>query len=74
MLYQLYILLKSEQHADIIIPPNTYDSNFKDMKQAVLCIQQGEEAAIEKLAEVKKIWILKKISFKYIRIFYNKQK
>ena len=48
-------LLKSEQHADIIIRPNTYDGNFKDMKQALLCIERGEEAAMGKLADIKEL-------------------
>lgn len=46
-------LLKSEQHADIIIRPNTYDINFKDIKQALVCIGRGEEAAKEKLILIK---------------------
>jgi len=48
-------LLKAEQYADIIIRPNTYNLNFKDMKQALLCIGRGEQAATEKLLEIKKI-------------------
>ncbi|MBC8014953.1 MAG: patatin-like phospholipase family protein [Sporomusaceae bacterium] len=46
-------LLKSEQHADIIIRPNTVDVNLKDMKQVLSCIGRGEQAAKEKLAEIK---------------------
>lgn len=46
-------LLKSEQHADIIIRPNTADVNLKDMKQVLSCIGRGEQAAKEKLAEIK---------------------
>lgn len=48
-------LLKAEQHADVIIRPNTYDANFKDMKQALLCIERGEKAAVDKLAEIKEL-------------------
>lgn len=48
-------LLKSEQYADIIIRPNTFDVSLKDMKQALLCIGRGEQAAREKLADIKKI-------------------
>ena len=48
-------LLKSEQYADVIIRPNTVDINLKDMKQAMLCIERGEQAAREKLLEIKKI-------------------
>lgn len=51
-------LLKSEQHADVIIRPNTYDANFKDMKQALLCIGRGEEAAVEKLADIKELFLM----------------
>lgn len=43
-------LLKSEQHADVIIRPNTYDSNFKDIKQALLCIGRGEEVSSGKIS------------------------
>ncbi len=50
-------LLKSEQHADVIIRPNTYDGNFKDMKQALLCIERGEEAAVGKLAGIKELFL-----------------
>ena len=46
-------LLKSEQHADIIIRPSTVDVNLKDMKQVLSCIGRGEEAANEKIAEIK---------------------
>jgi len=49
-------LLKSEQYADIIIRPNTSDINLKDMKQALTCIGRGEQAAREKLVEIKKIF------------------
>lgn len=49
-------LLKSEQHADIIIRPTTGDISLKDMKQAILCIGRGEEAAREKMADIKKIF------------------
>ena len=48
-------LLKSEQHADIIIRPNTGDISLKDMKQALSCIGRGEQAAQEKLVDIKKI-------------------
>ena len=48
-------LLKSEQHADIIIRPNTVDINLKDMKQVLSCIGRGEQATREKLLEIKKI-------------------
>ena len=48
-------LLKSEQYADIIIRPNTFDISIKDMKQALLCIGRGEQAAREKLIDIKKI-------------------
>lgn len=51
-------LLKSEQHADIIIRPNTYDINFKDMKQAIVCIGRGEEAAVAKLADIKELFLM----------------
>jgi len=49
-------LLKSEQCADIIIRPNTFDINFKDLKQALVCIGRGEQATREKLAEIKQIF------------------
>lgn len=49
-------LLKAEQYADIIIRPNTSDINLKDTKQqALLYIGQGEQAAREKLTEIKNI-------------------
>lgn len=48
-------LLKSEQHADIIIRPNTADINLKDMKQALLCIERGEQATRDKLVDIKNI-------------------
>lgn len=48
-------LLKSEQCADIIIRPNTFDINFKDLKQAVVCIGRGEQGAREKLADIKNL-------------------
>ena len=48
-------LLKSEQCADIIIRPNTFDINFKELKQALICIGRGEEAAKEKLAAIKNL-------------------
>jgi len=48
-------LLKSEQYADIIIRPNTFDISLKDMKQALSCIDRGEQAAREKLADIKQI-------------------
>jgi NTE family protein len=48
-------LLKAEQYADIIIRPNTFDIKFKDTKQALLCIGQGEQATKEKLAQIKKL-------------------
>ncbi len=46
-------LLKAEQYADIIIRPNTFQTKFKDTKQALLCIGQGEQAAKDKLALIK---------------------
>jgi len=49
-------LLKSEQHADIIIRPNTFDISLKDMKQALSCIERGAQAAQEKLVDIKKIF------------------
>ena len=49
-------LLKSEQYADIIIRPNTFDISLKDMKQVLLGIGRGEEAAREKLVDIKKIF------------------
>jgi len=49
-------LLKSEQHADIIIRPNTGDISLKDMKQALSCIGRGEQAAHEKLIDIQKIF------------------
>jgi len=48
-------LLKSEQYADVIIRPNTVDISLKDMKQALLCIERGEQAARSTLMEIKKI-------------------
>lgn len=48
-------LLKSEQCADIIIRPSTFDINFKEIKQAIICIGRGEEAAKEKLADIKNL-------------------
>lgn len=48
-------LLKAEQCADIIIRPSTADIHFKDLKQATVCIGRGEQAAHEKLAEIKAI-------------------
>jgi NTE family protein len=48
-------LLKAEQYADIIIRPNTFDINLKDTKQALLYIEKGEQAAREKLIEIKNI-------------------
>jgi len=48
-------LLKAEQYADIIIRPNTSDIKFKDTKQAILCIAQGEQATKEKLTQIKKL-------------------
>lgn len=40
-------LLKSEQYADIIIRPEIYDVNFREMKQALASIARGEQAALE---------------------------
>ena len=48
-------LLKSEQHADIIIRPTTDDINFKDKKQTLLCIERGREAGMEKIGYIKNI-------------------
>ena len=48
-------LLKSEQYADIIIRPNTFDINLKDPKQALLYIEHGEQSAREKLPAIKEI-------------------
>lgn len=48
-------LLKAEQYADVIIRPNTFEIKFKDNKQAVLCIGQGEKAANEKLSEIQQL-------------------
>lgn len=48
-------LLKSEQCANLIIRPNTSNLNVKDLKQAVVCIGRGEQAALEKLAEIKNL-------------------
>ena len=48
-------LLKAEQYADVIIRPNTFDIKFKDNKQAVLYIGQGEKAANEKLSEIQQL-------------------
>ncbi|GMA99599.1 patatin-like phospholipase family protein [Pelosinus sp. IPA-1] len=46
-------LLKAEQYADVIIRPNTFEIKFKDNKQALLYIGQGEKAANEKLSEIQ---------------------
>lgn len=50
-------LLKAEQHADVIIRPITGDINFKDIKQVVSFINRGEQAALEKLSEINKIFV-----------------
>jgi len=48
-------LLKAEQHANVIIRPNTFDVNLKDMKQALLCIERGEQATLEKMLHIKRM-------------------
>lgn len=48
-------LLKSEQYADVIIRPQIYDIDFKDIKQADECIKRGEKALKEKLTEIKNL-------------------
>jgi len=48
-------LLKSEQHADIIIRPSIFDINFKDINNVSLSISRGEQATKEKLSEIKKL-------------------
>jgi NTE family protein len=48
-------LLKAEQYANVIIRPNIFDINFKEMKNVSLSIQRGEQAAKEKILEIKKI-------------------
>lgn len=48
-------LLKSEQHADVIIRPSIFDINFKDINNVSLSISRGEQATKEKLSEIKKL-------------------
>ncbi len=46
-------LIKSEQYADVIIRPQTYDLNHKDLKQANEFIRRGYHATLEKIREIK---------------------
>ncbi|HWR45597.1 patatin-like phospholipase family protein [Sporomusa sp.] len=46
-------LIKSEQYADVIIRPQTYDLNHKNLKQANEFIKRGYHAAIDKMSEIK---------------------
>ncbi len=48
-------LLKAEQYADVIIRPAVYDISFKDISQTGLCIARGEQAAREKIADIRKL-------------------
>lgn len=48
-------LLKAEQYADIIIRPAVYDISFKDITQTTLCIARGEQAAKEKIVDIKQL-------------------
>lgn len=46
-------LIKSEQYADVIIRPQTYDLNHKDFKQSQEFIKRGYLATLEKIKEIK---------------------
>ncbi|SDF57222.1 patatin-like phospholipase family protein [Sporolituus thermophilus] len=46
-------LLKGEQYADVIIRPSVYDLDFKSSRYVAHCIAKGEEAARQKLSDIK---------------------
>ncbi|WP_425060981.1 hypothetical protein SCACP_17470 [Sporomusa carbonis] len=48
-------LIKSEQYADVIIRPQAYDLNYKDLKHASEFIRRGYHAALEKINEIKEL-------------------
>jgi NTE family protein len=48
-------LMKSEQYADVIIRPQVYDLNQKDLSQANEFIRRGYQAAIEKIDQIKEL-------------------
>ncbi|MCE5287439.1 MAG: patatin-like phospholipase family protein [Pelosinus sp.] len=48
-------LLKSQQHANLIIRPVLTDSPFQDQKQTLSCINAGEAAVLECLTEIKNL-------------------
>lgn len=48
-------LMKSEQYADVIIRPQTYDLNHKDFKQSQEYIKRGYRATLEKIKEIKEM-------------------
>jgi NTE family protein len=48
-------LLKSLQYADVVIRPNTYDVSLKKMKDALLCIQRGEQATRGQMDQIKRL-------------------
>lgn len=45
-------LLKAEHHADVIIRPNVFDLDYRDLKQALMAIERGECAARESINEL----------------------
>lgn len=46
-------LMKSEQFADVLIRPQIYDLNHKDLKQANEIIRRGYQATLEQMSEIK---------------------
>lgn len=50
-------LMKSEQYADVIIRPTSYDLNHKDFKQANEFIKRGYQATLEKIRDIKALSI-----------------
>lgn len=48
-------LLKGEKYADIIIRPNIFDISYKDIKQIPACIDRGEQAALARIPEIKRL-------------------
>lgn len=45
-------LLKAEQHADVIVRPQVFDLDYRDLKQALAAIDRGERAARESMEQI----------------------
>lgn len=48
-------LLKGSQYADVVIRPGVYDLNMKDSNYMLLAIERGEQAAKEKMSEIRNL-------------------